>query len=459
VCSNRTLLQQVGRKPWLSRIGRDGRLELLEIPPHGLNYIDHETMAREFRRRVREEVVTACRNRSRAYMLLSGGLDSRVVAAIVARAVADGEITVPVSAVTWGMGDSRDIAYAKAVAEIVGLEWRPLDLTQEHLLENVQAVASLAAALVGPVHLHRMTWFRDVEPDAVVIAVSWGDQIGRAEFHGQHLLELPKMEPVDLFGLLTPDARATGLQTFRADLRAFNARGEGRPEYVLREHEGYGQYMWGGIAPSMSIISRYCTLCQAYTHRDVYSYMWSIHPSLRTDDMYAALLRQLDPRLARLPWARTNRALRGPTVGADARLRRRFHDYYGWISGPLFDELHDRLDHVWLEQTGLFLPGAIERLGETVRRTANPAACELFAWLASFCRLGQLVTEAGKTFVPPDIKAAPPVELETPSAGRRVRRWLGRSAILSRAYARLRPLRRYLLRRRAMKLYPPEPKA
>src|SRR3989442_721563 len=73
----------------------------------------------------------------------------------------------------------------------------------------------------------------------------------------------------------------------------------------------------------MSVINHFCSVYQMFTDPRVYSYMWSLHPSLCVDEVYAVLLGRLHPNLARLPWARTNRALRGRTEGTRLRLNPR----------------------------------------------------------------------------------------------------------------------------------------
>jgi asparagine synthase (glutamine-hydrolysing) len=153
----------------------------------------------------------------------------------------------------------------------------------------------------------------------------------------------------------------------------------------------------------MSVINHFCSVYQMFTDPRVYSYMWSLHPSLRADEVYAVLLGRLHPNLARLPWARTNRALRGRTEGTRAGLRREFHDYPGWISGPLYEEFARRVDPDWCAGTGLFDADRVRALSRLAREDPDGAArpyavspFKIFAWLACFRHFVEWAEAQGK---------------------------------------------------------------
>jgi len=118
--------------------------------------------------------------------------------------------------------------------------------------------------------------------------------------------------------------------------------------------------------------------------------MWSLHPAVRNDSIYATLLERLDPKLARLPWARTNRALQGRTERADPALYASFNDYNNWIAGPFYDEFLKIIDPGWLAETGLFQIEQVRQLCESVqRKIIDPRyydAYDVFVWLASLNR-------------------------------------------------------------------------
>lgn len=459
---DRTLVREIRRRPWLSEVEPEGALRLQPIPPHDTLWLPTATSAAELGRRLAAEALRVCCGRSEIYVLLSGGLDSRIVAGTVARLHREGRLASRPVAVTWGLPDSRDVAYGREAARILDLEWIHVDLEPRHVVENVSRGVTLLGCLISPLHLHRMAWFEGVSPEAIVLAGNYGDMVGRAEFSGSKLLELRPLRPSDQFDLMSPDARAVAQADLRADLAALHERDAGAPRYVQCEHEMHGHYTRCLIAHAMSVIGSFCSVYQMFTDPAVYGYMWSLHPSLRTDRIYAALLEDLDPRLARLPWARTNRALRGATHGARADLRRDFHDYASWISGPVYEELGDFVDPAWYEATGLFDAERVEALHRMVRGESwaaaqlyGPDPFEAWLWLAGFRRFADWLEELGRSAryeLPP---GPAPARVAAPRPGAAgldtVRRALRSSRLLHRAVSHV---RRALLGVRARILYP-----
>ncbi len=458
-CGDRTLVSQIRRKPWLSRITANGDPELLPIPPHGRACASPKHVAAQAESLLCEEVARACAGREHVYLLLSGGLDSRVVAGIASKLVAEGRIESPPTAVTWGLSDCRDVVYGRATAKLLGLEWTHLELGAEHLLGNIEHAARDASGLVSPVHLHRMDWFQGVDSNSLVLAASYGDMVGRAEFSGLHVLELAALRPHDRYALMRPEAHSQAVEILLEDIESLRSRCGQRPQYAMCELEMHGHYTRGLLAQAMNTISRHCAVHQVFTSPSVYRYMWSQHPAQRTNAIYAALLRRLNPRIARLPWSRTNRALWSRTAGADRTLRPKFHRYREWISGPALAPLCRLVEPDWFEGTGLLRPRSVGKLKEKVcAGEATHEDCALFVWLATLRRFSQLVEGCGKHLVAPDLQSCHEPLPERTGGHRKerskLRALLGGSELLSGAYARLRPIRKWLLFRRARRRYP-----
>ncbi len=454
-CGDSTLFREIKRKPWLSQVRSDGEAHLLEIPRHGRRACSAEVIAENLDRLLEEEIVQAATGHDKVMVLLSGGLDSRIVAGVAARALRKGRITVPVIGVTWGMANCRDVAYGQSTARVLGLEWIHVDLHPADLIANIELAAADLGGLSSPVHIHRMGWFEHAGPNTLVLAGSYGDSIGRAEFSSKHLLELRPLTTGSAGGLMTPEALAEGAMAFGQDLAQLRQRAKGEPRYVICDLEMQGHYMRGMISHVMDVINRYCTLYQAFTHPSVYEYVWSIHPSMRTDQPYAALLERLGKDLAALPWARTNRAVKGPTRGALPGLGKKFHAYEKWISGELFDRLREELDIPWLASTGLFNRKAIEKLLEVVRQgKGQPMPSYLLVWLISLQRVWRRIIDKGVTIEPfrPTMAAPPP----KPARCGRLRNRLVRMPFLVRAVQALHRLKRPMVRRRALREFPPE---
>lgn len=458
VCGDRTLLNEVKRQPWLSQVDPDGAVRLEVIPSHGRLRKSHAEIARDLGRLLYEDALRVCQGRKEIYILLSGGLDSRIVAGIVTKLAREGRLIKPPVAVSWGLPDSRDVVYGRLVAQILGIEWVHVSLEAEDIVRNVEECVTKLGCLVSPLHLHGMQWFGNVSEEALVLTGSYGDSVGRAEFSGKHLLELQCLRPINPFGLVNPAIIDMAYEQVQTDLMSFRDRSPGQPRYVLCEHEMHGHYTRGLLGHAMSLISSRCTIYHMFTDPHVYRYMWSLHPAMRSDDVYAELLQQIDPRLARLPWARTNKALRGRTEGARTGLRRGFHEYEAWIGGPLYDTLSRMIDFDWFAETGIFRVESIRALCEIVKRKPRDfRPYERLVWLVGFGRFAQWLNELGNSIelhiskIQPDNtmrhRAVPDGSISS------IRQVLGHSQGLTHT---VQGVRRFFLRRWALRRYPPQ---
>jgi len=461
VCGNRTLVKGVSRKPWLSSLGPEGTFRLQPIPRHGLLLSEPAETAQRLEALMLRELEEITIGRDQVFLTLSGGLDSRIVAGLVAKAAAEGRIPSRITAVTWGLEDSRDVIYAHRVAQILGLDWEHVPLVPDDVWENIKESAIVLGAMTWPHDLHGVQWFRRVPRSAIVLSASYGDGIGRAEFSRRHLLELRPLAPSQLKApLLTSVARVAGISGVKQDLDALRLRaGESLP-WAICEHEMQCHYMRGLLGPAMSVISAYCDHYQMFTAPSVYSYAWSVHPSYRSDHVYAHMLNHLRPDIRAVPWARTIRALAGPTVGADSKLRRDFHKYEEWLSGELYERVRDAIDLEILESTGIFSRRQIVDLCEVVRKRSNRFPdYGLFAWLAS---LSFFLRACGSNLIP---LAGPKSRRDSNSSerdfsGLRVRLSRRRNLLrpLLRAREVLRHRRRKAHLKNAIRDYPPEPR-
>lgn len=459
-CADHTLIRNVVRQPWISQVTVAGVCKLDEIPDHGLRWMDGGQVADELHRRIREEVLAVCRDRRKIYILLSGGLDSRIIAGALAETYRQGELACKPVGVTWGFEDSRDVVYARETARILDFDWVHIPTRPEDLLDNVEAIAHHLGALIPAMDIHRILWFRDVEPDAIVLAGSYGDSVGRGEFAGRTLLELEAHKVRNFVQLLKPEYASAGRNMLESDFAALRERKPNQYEFVYHEHEQQCYYMRGLYGLGLSLIGRFCDFYQMFTAPSVYGFVWSLHPALRTDEPYSRLLERYDTRLARLPWARTNRALRGQTIGAIRSLRRSYHDYPGWVRGPLYGRLREIVEPKWFEQTGVFDGAAILALDAHLRAETSPtgmqgaAVSRIYLWLAATRRMAELA-KANKLTISPPEPLSPSIDTKPPGAPQRVsliRRWIRANPKLKRWMKQRLTAR---LRRQSLRLYPP----
>lgn len=404
-CGDRTLFEEIKRQPWLSSISEDGQTHLESIPPHGFIWDSPEGIAGQLNTLLLDEAEKACCGKEEIYILLSGGLDSRVVAGILYQLRKQGRLKATPTGVTWGLDDSRDVNYARATAEVLGFDWKHIEIGPESLLENIYQGFPMIGGLVPPSHLHRMLWFKNnVGSNALVLAGSYGDSVGRAVFSARHILELELLRPTNPFNLIKKEVIPEAVQGVQQDLQTLRRRApKNENTYAVCEIEMQCHYMRGMIGQTMNVINNWCTLYQMFTAPQVYGYMWSLHPSLRDDSIYAVLLEKLHPGLARLPWARSNKALRGKTVGSKTGLRKTFHDYTMWASNNLYEEILKLVEPDWFEATGIFDPAQVSFLNTSLApgsdrlKSYGIKPYDLWLWLAGFRVWRERLQNEGKS--------------------------------------------------------------
>lgn len=465
VCGDRTLVKGISRRPWLSTFDNQGQCVLSDIPDHGRLWDDSAKIAGKLRQLLYEEARKACQGRKEIYILLSGGLDSRIVAATVSRLYSEGNLNCKPIAVTWGLEDSRDVVYGRAIAKILGFEWTHIVIEPEDVLKNIETVVSLGS-LFSPVHLHRMSWFERISSDSLVLIGSYGDSVGRAVYAGEHILGLNYLSPRNHYEFLTPATYSAGCKGLASDLKDLRRRTSGKPKYAICDCEMQAHYMRSMIALPMSLIGNYCTLYQMFTDPKIYSYMWSIHPSLRDNRIYANLLRQMNMKLLQLPWANTNRSLQGKTVGAKKGLRKDYHLYQAWIRGPLFEQLNRYIDPDWFAETGIFDAENIRQFSQYIKDGCKFESATSFrpydqwVWLAGFRKFAERCEQIGRTI---QLETHGVLEgFETPHKKMQspdcwLRRILRRTGILHKMLCHCRKaIRLYLLKKKAIRKYPPQ---
>jgi hypothetical protein len=466
---DRTLVREIQRRPWLSRLEDSTDPALLDIPSHGRYWLDPDTAARHLHQRLLNEIRRVCANHDQIYLLVSGGLDSRVVAAVAAELVRERSISRPPVAVTWGVKDCRDVRYGQLLANLLGFDWIHLPMSEEDLRENILSFAPESGALQSPIHFHRVPWLKHLPQADVVLAASYGDSVGRAEYSGFHVLGLPPLAPCNSFGLLSRHQVTRAHDLVCDDIISLSHRSQkAEAPYAKREHERTAYYMRNMLAHVMCSAEQQCHIYQVFTAPEVYRFMWSIHPSARGDEIYAALLDIMDSRLLSLPWARTDQALRGRTVGRVNGLQRDFHEYPSWISHALLQDISRLAEPEWCDASGVLDGLAVKHLIENV--AADPYARgrhsflphERLAWLASLRVMANRIGETGRTVsTPPDDEYEWPNEsggIDHGSAKfQELRRALLNVAAMRPVQRRLMVARRSYLRWMAIRKYPPIP--
>jgi len=386
-----TLIENIKKNPWMSRIKRNGDVELKEIPKHGSKSIEPEIVTDNLIEKLTHELLDKCKDKKKIYILLSGGLDSRIIAALVAKLRNDNLITSNIIAVTWGITNSRDVYYAKIIANLLSFSWHHILLEPNNLIDNIQISAKYLGSLVSPINLHGLNWFKNVDSDSLILASIYGDSVGRNEFGGKRMVELNFLNPRNALGLINNNIFNEYSHHLENDINRFYKRSEDNYRPTLCALHQYSTRL-RGLAHGFSFVDNFCEIYFPFTNQDVYEYMWALHPILRNDEIYKRILVKLDSNLTKIPWARTNKTIKGKSRYTKRGLSKDYHNYEKWISHDVFDEINSLIDKEWLKDTGIFDINSINKL--TFEVSNNPGGLllekEFFIWLASFCEFNRI---------------------------------------------------------------------
>ncbi len=387
IVGSRTLFSEIRRQPWMTSITDEGELQYHSLPNHGLNRITPKQIGSKLHSLLKEELLLVTKGKDDIYILLSGGLDSRILALIVQELYREGKISNKPIAITWGMTDSRDVLYAKELSKILNIDFLHYSISAEDVWRNIRETAIHLGSIVSPIHLHALPQIDGLPQDSLILAASYGDSIGRAEFNGKHVLELSNLKPNNRYRLLKDELIGYAVDELEHDLLDFRNRFCNSREYICCELEMYGHYMRGVIASSMNYLNSKYDVYQIFTNPKVYSYMWSIHPSFRTDDVYYELLKQLKPNLSQFPWARSGKALRGITYPKIKAKQSRFHQYSVWVSEILSEKQQGFIDISILEQMDIFNIPRLKSFIDHFSPKSGIIETYTITWLASLCEM------------------------------------------------------------------------
>lgn len=394
---NRTLFNEIKRLPWMSKPLPNGEHMELKMPKHGFKTGSDVQLAEVLFEKLCNEAREVIKHNSKIYILLTGGLDSRIIAGVYSYLYKNGELKEKPKCLTWGIVDSRDVYYAKLIAEKLDFDWEHIPLGTEAVMDNIRKCGKYLSMLHSPEMLHSMLWFQNLPSDAMVIAGSFGDSIGRGEFSNVHLLQLEYKAPKNNYNLLVPNAFATASKGLEEDLEYIHNRGgKDALKYAQCEYWMQGYRMRNGLCHALSVINRYANIYQMFTAPDVYEFIWSLHPSRRDDSIYITLLKTNFPELAEVPWARNNKSIQGNYK--EKKLRAHYHDYTKWSSGVLYDEISALVDPDWFESTGLFNGKSIAKMNDLVKKSNERVGRlnDIWLWLAGFRYYIDELREEGK---------------------------------------------------------------
>ncbi|ELA7156570.1 hypothetical protein AB3A93_002113 [Vibrio parahaemolyticus] len=390
---NRTLIKGVQRTPWMSYQNEKGLWENLDLPRHGDLRVEPQEASKVLYQHLISELGTFLSNKTTVGVLLSGGMDSRIVAGVLRQLQKSGDYSGDVVAITWGIPESRDVIYAKRIANEFGWSFEHFELNAERLLQNIELSATRGAEY-SPIHLHAMEAVSKLEGLEGVLAGSYGDSIGRGEYSGRRYNKLPGIldKHLNHFAFLNKAVENQELINLKHELAAARERFPGRSEAEYREIEMQLHYMRRQLNACMEVIDDNIPLYQMFSSPSTFGYMWSLSKESRTDDVYEHLLKYLPSILSEIPWARTGKIYNSTaemTIDNNSSLNNRYGE---WLRNDLRSEIRRELLDGTLQSLGIFNEKALVYWADNWGGNNEPKADRLdekVAWLASlslFCK-------------------------------------------------------------------------
>lgn len=305
---DRTLISDVHKTPWMAKPNNaNSDWEYFNVPSHNELMLSVEEISNELFNRLKTELFLYIKDKNNIGLLLSGGMDSRIVASVLANVINERKLeNIAVNAYTWGETNSRDVVYAERIAKLYNWNWKHLMIDKAQLERNINLTIDNACEF-SPIHLHAMPNVSEVESLDCLIAGSFGDSIGRGEYSGVKVKNLKPLNKMfsNTLNLLNNQIFTKALTNTDEDIEYYHILFPQGKEYQQLEQDYQLHYMRRMLNPCFSVIHKKFPVYQMFSSPQVFGYMWTLHPDVRTDEVYYNILQKFSPELLEIPWART----------------------------------------------------------------------------------------------------------------------------------------------------------
>jgi asparagine synthase (glutamine-hydrolysing) len=394
---DRTLVKGLSRLSWMTSFEKpmDKYNLVNKLPNHDVLEYDVNDFYIIFKEKLKIELKQYIEEKEHVGILLSGGYDSRIVAGLLKELQNENEFQGSVTAFTWGIINSRDVVYAKEICKIYEWEIEHINLNSEILLENIK-LAGIHGAEYSPYHLHAMKAISQNKKIDVMIAGSYGDSVGRAEFSGKNVQGLKPVlsNSIDKFGIINSDVLFKSKYEMKRDAFAYKDYIIRSEAYQYNEIEQELHYMRRKLNACMYLIGAEIPVFQLFTSPETFGLTWSLKPKLRSDEIYRKILESLPSNVGLIPWARTGENIRGEKR-EDLKGVKQHHMYAKWLREDLNTDIKKLVLSKEIDSLGIFNMyslKALVRAWENQKTDTISSIDDLVAWIAS---LSVFVSEYG----------------------------------------------------------------
>lgn len=342
---NRTLIGDVFKSPWMAKPNNSNSdWEYFKVPSHNEHTVSIEEISKDFFNRLKIELFSYIKDKSNIGFLLTGGMDSRIVASVLSNVIKEHNLeNVSIYTYTWGDPKSRDVVYAEKIAKLYNWNWEHLIIDKKQLERNIDLTIENACEF-SPIHLHAMPQVSGYKHLDCLIAGSFGDSIGRGEYSGVKVQNLKplKKDSKNSLNFLNKQIFNNAVIKTEEDIENYHQIFPQEKNYQQLEQDYQLHYMRRMLNPCFNVINKKLPVYQMFSSPEVFGYMWSLHPSLRTDDVYYNILKDFSPELLAIPWARTGLPFLQKKGNPD-KFNNKTIDYGALIRGNFLDKIEKTL--------------------------------------------------------------------------------------------------------------------
>ena len=337
-------------------------------------YEDHdkEYYIEQWTTLVRRAVARQIRGPEPLAVLLSGGVDSRNILALM------GRVRFPVLALTFGQHDSDDVRLAREVAGTLGVEHQFFNLRPDYLMHLAEEGVRLTDGMKSCVHMHVLGPLREMAEQARVFYLGYlggtihGDSVSpdllapfeesvmtRLLFHKRNTLFREEEHGRLLAEPFYRRVRGQAFASFLAALRRSRSTWAADKNNYLEAQEVDRRFTTGGHELLRSRVAVRTPLAD----KDFIEFVLTVPPGLRQEKaFYFEAFSRAFPGLAKIPYEDTGLPLipcfRDLRIRADRQIRWRlqaaglkwvpvprhkpYADYNGWMRTVL---------RPWVEET------------------------------------------------------------------------------------------------------------
>lgn len=354
IYGNDTLIENVIRKPWLD--------EEFHYPNEQIDVTTSKESAKYLELLLIEEIETYIAGYQKIGILLSGGLDSRILAGLLKKIqMRTKNFDKTIVVYNWGMKNSRDVIYAKRISDLYEWEYIHFDLNADKLIENFYTNLEIGCE-ISPVHLHAMKEVALDDKSDVIIAGTYGDSIGRGRFSGKKIqdLNLKNHRIENNLGLIKSSYFKKEVKNIEKKRYEFTK--DRHDDRTIAEIDQYANYLRRMLTTPMSVIQQEKDIYQIFTSEPIYKYMLGLPTDYRNDEIYKCILQSLPEDIGHIPYSKNGKNYLEDNSKVYDEFSDSSHQYGSWLRQDLYNFIKENYDIELLMKLGIFNKKALVSL-------------------------------------------------------------------------------------------------